>query len=108
MNSKHLQAIGVARPGEDRCDYQPGAMRCVRRPHPDNPNAHVRFAVLPRAWLDWLAAAGYGIDWRSDVDPPCTLRELAEAWQRLPDPGADTVEEMMWTIEEETGPWPRR
>ena len=58
-------------------------------------------------WLDWLAEAAYGVDWRSDVDPPCTLKELAEAWQRLDQPGADNVEEMAWCIEQETGEWPR-
>jgi len=26
----------------DRCDYQPGRLRCIRPHHPDQPNAHVR------------------------------------------------------------------
>jgi hypothetical protein len=58
-------------------------------------------------WVTWLAKAGYGIDWRSDIDPPCTLGELAQAWLDLGDQGDTTLEEMKWTIEEETGEWGR-
>lgn len=63
-------------------------------------------------WMNWLARVGYGIDWRNDDDPPCTLRELAKAywekeqmsWER-----ESTMEEtyrgIEQYIEDETGPW---
>lgn len=34
--------VDLAAPDEARCDYQPGVLRCVRRPHPEHPDAHVR------------------------------------------------------------------
>ena len=35
----------LAGPGEERCGYQPGRLRCVRRPHPESPDAHVRVSA---------------------------------------------------------------
>jgi len=64
-------------------------------------------------WLNWLARTHYGIDWRNDIDPPCTLRELAKAcwendfpysWEREPTL-EDTYQGIELCIEEETGPW---
>jgi hypothetical protein len=43
--------IGVARPGEQRCAAISAGLRCVRRPHPQNPTAHVR--VAGDRWWDW-------------------------------------------------------
>jgi len=38
------ESVGVAGPGEERCGDRAGGLRCVRRPHPDHPRAHVRVA----------------------------------------------------------------
>jgi hypothetical protein len=46
--------IGVARPGEQRCAAVTAGLRCVRRPHPQNPSAHVR--VAGDRWWDWEGA----------------------------------------------------
>jgi hypothetical protein len=46
-----LTRIGVARPGEQRCAAISGGLRCVRRPHPQNPSAHAR--VAGDRWWDW-------------------------------------------------------
>lgn len=54
------------------------------------------------AWVDWLARNGYGIDYAHDVDPPCTVRELAEAYVRLTHDG-ESVETWEWCIQENTG-----
>ena len=35
-------------------------------------------------WVDWLVRVGVGVDIGLDDDPPCTVRELAEAWNRTP------------------------
>jgi hypothetical protein len=43
MTIRLFQPSGMGAP---RCDYQPGRLRCVRRSHPEHPNAHVR--VAPR------------------------------------------------------------
>ena len=63
-------------------------------------------------WLNWLANVWYGIDWRNETDPPCTLRELAQAyWENCSESWEpeDTVDETYAGIEEcieaETGPW---
>ncbi len=45
-----LTRIGVARPGEKRCTDVEAGLRCVRRPHPHNPHAHVR--VAHDSWTD--------------------------------------------------------
>ncbi len=37
-------SVGVAAPEEARCDHAEGGLPCVRRPHPEHPNAHVRVA----------------------------------------------------------------
>jgi hypothetical protein len=37
-------SVGVARPGDPQCTDRLGALRCVRRPHPQHPHAHVRVA----------------------------------------------------------------
>lgn len=28
-----------------RCTYQPGVLRCIRRVHPEDPDAHIRDAL---------------------------------------------------------------
>ena len=53
------------------------------------------------AWTDWLASIGYGIDFNSDADPPCTLDELAAAYVRVT--GEEDVETWAWCIRENTG-----
>lgn len=37
-------SVDVAAPDEARCDHAEGGLPCVRRPHPEHPNAHVRVA----------------------------------------------------------------
>lgn len=37
-------SVDVAAPDEDRCEHAEGGLPCVRRPHPEHPNAHVRVA----------------------------------------------------------------
>lgn len=55
-------------------------------------------------WLHWLAEIGYGIDFSSDVLPPCTPRQLAEVLaEREPLGEEDDVECWLWCIEENTG-----
>ena len=39
-------SVDVARPTRPRCDHAEGGLPCVRRPHPEHPNAHVRVAGL--------------------------------------------------------------
>jgi hypothetical protein len=51
-----LTRIGVARPGEQRCPEVDGGLRCVRRPHPQSPSAHVR--VAGDRWWDWEGTGG--------------------------------------------------
>jgi len=55
------------------------------------------------AWVDWLARTGYGIDYRSDIDPPCTLTDLAKAWHRLDPDDHMTIDDWAWCITENTG-----
>lgn len=64
------EAGDVAGPGEERCGYQPGQLRCVRRPHPEAPDAHVRVsaeldAVPPVQLLVTPAAARRTVDFCS-------------------------------------------
>jgi len=74
------------------------------------PNVHEQLAGMTierdatqAVWLDWLVKVGYGIDYSSDIDPPCTLADLAEAWRRAgPDDGM-TVKDWAWCITENTG-----
>jgi hypothetical protein len=61
-------------------------------------------------WADWLVGVGYGIDWyTTDGRPPCSLTELAEAYERryAHEPLGDgmTVEDWMECIEAESGKW---
>lgn len=37
-------SVDVAATDEARCDHAEGGLPCVRRPHPEHPNAHVRVA----------------------------------------------------------------
>lgn len=53
------------------------------------------------AWCDWLAAIGFGIDFSTDVPPPCSLAELAEAMHR--DDPREAGADWAWCIAEETG-----
>lgn len=53
------------------------------------------------AWVDWLAREGYGTDYAHDTDPPCTLRELAEAYYRIY-PSDVTVDEWEFCITSST------
>jgi len=62
-----------------------------------------------REWVDWLVQAGVGVDYNLP-DPPCTLRELAESWNRTPGgvhedelDGTAAWEVMAWVIQGETG-----
>lgn len=57
-------------------------------------------------WAAWLAAVAYGVDWRSEVDPPCSLASLAAAYAAHGH--TDTAEEAAWCIEQETGEWGRK
>jgi hypothetical protein len=52
-----LTRIGVARPGEQRCGVISAGLRCVRRPHPESPSAHVRVAGDP--WWDWEGTGAF-------------------------------------------------
>lgn len=52
-------------------------------------------------WTDWLAETGYGIDYHSLADPPCSIRDLAEAYVRLT--GEEDAETWEWCIRENTG-----
>ena len=36
--------VNVAPTAAERCDHAEGGLPCVRRPHPEHPNAHVRVA----------------------------------------------------------------
>lgn len=36
--------VDVAPTAAERCDHAEGGLPCVRRPHPEHPNAHVRVA----------------------------------------------------------------
>jgi hypothetical protein len=36
--------VDVAPTTAERCDHAEGGLPCVRRPHPEHPNAHVRVA----------------------------------------------------------------
>ena len=36
--------VDVAPSAAERCDHAEGGLPCVRRPHPEHPNAHVRVA----------------------------------------------------------------
>jgi hypothetical protein len=70
-----LTRIGVARPGEQRCtDFEAG-LRCVRRPHPQKPHAHVRVAHDP--WPDW-EGTGHNQSPRS-ASQPAAVPALAAA-----------------------------
>jgi len=54
-------------------------------------------------WLDWLVKAGYGIDYSHDIDPPCTLTDLANAYMRATPDDYMTVRDWEWCITENTG-----
>lgn len=56
-------------------------------------------------WTDWLASIGYGIDFASKADPPCTIEELADAYVRVT--GEEGRQEWMWCIRENTDAFPR-
>lgn len=36
--------VDLAPTADERCDHRAGGLRCVRRPHPEHPGAHVRVA----------------------------------------------------------------
>ncbi|SDE26550.1 hypothetical protein [Auraticoccus monumenti] len=41
--------VDLAPTGDDRCDHRSGRLRCVRRRHPEHPDAHVRVAGFDEA-----------------------------------------------------------
>lgn len=61
--------------------------------------------ALVERWTDWLANIGWGIDYRSDELPPCSLDDLADAYVRTT--GDEDHETWAATIQAETGTFAR-
>lgn len=62
-----------------------------------------------RRWLDWLAKIGYGQDFVSDDEPPCSPRDLAEVLNESEpldfeaEDGETGVDVWVWVLAENTG-----
>lgn len=59
---------------------------------------------LDDKWTDWLVANNYAFDYRSNPAPPCTRRELAEAYRRANPDDGHTIEDWEWALDQEAGP----
>jgi hypothetical protein len=60
-------------------------------------------AAAQAEWTNWLASTEYGHDYAHTPEPPCTGRELAEAYMRRGDSADMTADTWLWCMQENTG-----